>query len=35
MKGIDESDAKRGDIICNNLNYCQETYEFKATINVL
>lgn len=35
MKGIDESDTKRGDIICNNLNYCQETYEFKATINVL
>lgn len=22
-------------MICNNLNYCQETYEFKATINVL
>jgi translation elongation factor EF-1alpha len=35
MKGIDENDTKRGEIICNNLNYCQETFEFKATINVL
>ena len=35
MKGIEESDTRRGEIVCNNLNYCQETYEFKAIINVL
>lgn len=35
MKGIDEGDIKRGYIICNNLNYCQETNEFKAKIKVL
>ena len=35
VKGIDESDIKRGDVLCNNLNYCQETFEFKATLNVL
>jgi peptide chain release factor subunit 3 len=23
VKNIDESDITRGDMICNNLNYCQ------------
>jgi peptide chain release factor subunit 3 len=25
----------RGDVICNNLNYCQESSEFKANITIL
>jgi peptide chain release factor subunit 3 len=35
VKGIDENDISRGDMICNNLNYCQESAEFKAVINIL
>lgn len=25
VKGIDEDDISRGAIVCNNLNYCQES----------
>jgi hypothetical protein len=35
VKGIDEDDIGRGDILCNNLNYCQESSEFKANITIL
>ena len=31
----EESSMERGSIICNNLNYCQESSEFKANITVL
>jgi translation elongation factor EF-1alpha len=35
VKNIDETDITRGDMICNNLNYCQESSEFKAVVNIL
>lgn len=35
MKGIDEDQVYRGDIICSNTNYCQESMEFKANLTVL
>ena len=35
MKGVDEDEVGRGDVICNNLNYCQESSEFKANVTIL
>lgn len=35
VKNIDENDITRGDMICNNLNYCQESSEFKAIVSIL
>ena len=35
VKGIEENEIDRGDIICNNMNYCQESMEFKAQLNLL
>jgi len=35
VKNIEENDISRGDMICNNLNYCQESAEFKANITIL
>lgn len=35
VKGIEEAEVSRGDIICNNSNYCQEAMEFKAQLTVL
>jgi peptide chain release factor subunit 3 len=35
VKNIDENDISRGDMICNNLNYCQESAELKANITIL
>jgi translation elongation factor EF-1alpha len=35
ITGINQNDIKEGDIICNNLNYCMNTYEFKASINLI
>lgn len=35
VKGIDEDDIARGFILCSNLNYCQESSEFKANITIL
>lgn len=35
IKGLDEDEVHRGDIICSNSNYCQESLEFKATLTVL
>lgn len=35
VKGIDENEIHRGDMVCNNLNYCQESSEFKAQLTIL
>jgi peptide chain release factor subunit 3 len=35
VKNIEENDISRGDMVCNNLNYCQESAEFKANITIL
>lgn len=35
VKGIDEDEVHRGDIICSNSNFCQESLEFKANLTVL
>lgn len=35
VKNIEEHDISRGDMICNNLNYCQESAELKANVTVL
>lgn len=35
VKNIDEDDISRGDMVCNNLNYCQESAELKANITIL
>lgn len=35
VKNIDEDDIGRGDMVCNNLNYCQESAELKANITIL
>ena len=35
VKGIEEDEIHRGDIICSNMNYCQESMEFKANITIL
>ena len=35
VKNIDENDITRGDMICNNLNYCQESSELKAQVTIL
>lgn len=35
VKGIEEGDISRGDMVCNNLNYCQESAELKANITIL
>jgi peptide chain release factor subunit 3 len=35
VKGVDEDEIGRGDVICNNLNYCQESSEFKASVTIL
>lgn len=35
VKNIDENDINRGDMICNNLNYCQESSEVKAKVTIL
>lgn len=35
IKGTDENLFRRGDMLCSNLNYCQESLEFKAHLNVL
>lgn len=35
VKLIEEEEVVRGNIICNNLNYCQVCYEFQARLTVL
>ena len=35
VKGLDEDQISRGDVLCNNLNYCQESEEFIAHLHVL
>ena len=35
VKNVEEHEINRGDMICNNLNYCQESAEFKANITIL
>lgn len=35
VKNIEENDINRGDMICNNLNYCQESSELKAQVTIL
>ena len=35
IKGCDENIFRRGDMLCSNNNYCQESLEFKANLNVL
>lgn len=35
VRNIEENDISRGDMICNNLNYCQESAELKARITIL
>lgn len=35
VKNIEEDDIARGNILCNNLNYCQESAEFKANLSIL
>jgi peptide chain release factor subunit 3 len=35
VKNIDDNDVSRGDMICSNLNYCQESSELRAKITIL
>lgn len=35
VKNIDEDQISRGDMVCNNLNYCQESAQLKANITIL
>jgi translation elongation factor EF-1alpha len=32
---LEEDEIKRGNIVCNNLNYCLESQEFKAVVTVV
>ena len=35
VKMLNEDDIERGDVICDNRNYCQKSLEFRAKLYVV